>query len=645
MLRVSTLYASSAKATAAYYAHYLADAPGEIPGVWWGDQAIELGLSGTVTEQALEMLLSGRDPSSGSRLGAELLDRFKADGTPVRAVAGFDATFSAPKSLSVGWALTGDQRLLEAHDAAVTGALEHLQRFGSTTRVRSNGGRLHPDSQGLTVAVFRQTTSRADDPRIHTHAVISAKVQTDDGRWLALDARYLKRQQRTIGGLYQSLFRAELTHRFGVEWEPVVNGQAEIAGVPHELLEVFSKRSAVIDGVMQIKVGDFTDRHGREPSRFEWAAMQREAAVDTRAKKSGTPVDDLTTRWAWEADTVGWSAEQLAAAIAMASSDRDRRPDRDVSVGDVVDEIGVHRSTWGRADVLRIVCDRLATPPDTPARRWLATLERFTDEVVEHCVALDPADPNARRRRSDGRSLWIEPTAPGYTSDHILEQEERVVAWAIEAQLPEPSPSPTMEREGLDVFQADAAAAVAGDDGLVLVVGPAGAGKIRMLARAREDLHDQTRPVFGLAPTAKAAHVLERDTGMLADTVAKLLYEHSRSDRGPERFWRLEPGTTVVVDEAGMLGTADLYRLVSFADRYDWRLVLVGTRANCRRLVVVACSRNRAPTAVSNTSSNSTGSPTDGRPPPRSNYVSVTPAPWMRTRHTAASSPAPSNTT
>jgi len=64
----------------------------------------------------------------------------------------------------------------------------------------------------LTVAVFRQSTSQDDDPQLHTHAVISAKVQTDDGRWYALDARYLKRQQRTLGGLYQLLLRSELTH-------------------------------------------------------------------------------------------------------------------------------------------------------------------------------------------------------------------------------------------------------------------------------------------------------------------------------------------------------------------------------------------------------------------------------------------------
>ena len=182
------------------------------------------------------MLLSGRDPVSGSTLGFPLRDRTLADGRVVRAVAGFDATVSAPKSLSVWWALTGDPGLAECHDVAVRAVVDYLERFGSTTRVRSNGGRLHPDSQGLTVGAFRQTTSRLDDPQLHTHLVISAKVQTVDGRWLALDARVLKQHQRALGGLYQSVLRAELTHRYGVAFGEIVNGQAEIAGVPAELL-------------------------------------------------------------------------------------------------------------------------------------------------------------------------------------------------------------------------------------------------------------------------------------------------------------------------------------------------------------------------------------------------------------------------
>ena len=122
MLRVTTIHASSAANTAAYYTQYLTAAPGEVPGVWCGRQATALGLSGTVEAEPLELLLSGRDPVSATPLGRELVDRVTRDGRVVKAVSGFDATFSAPKSLSVWWGLTGDRRLLEAHDVAVRGS-------------------------------------------------------------------------------------------------------------------------------------------------------------------------------------------------------------------------------------------------------------------------------------------------------------------------------------------------------------------------------------------------------------------------------------------------------------------------------------------------------------------------------------------
>ena len=91
-------------------------------------------------------------------------------------------------------------------------------------------------------------------------------MQTDDGRWWALDARYLKRNQRMLGGLYQSVLRAELTHRYGIGWEPIVHGQAEIAGMPAELLEAFSKRAGQVDAALAVKVNEFRQRQGRDPT-------------------------------------------------------------------------------------------------------------------------------------------------------------------------------------------------------------------------------------------------------------------------------------------------------------------------------------------------------------------------------------------
>ncbi len=576
MLRVTTLYASSAAATAKYYAQYLARAPGEVDGVWTGTQADALGLRGSVNVDALELLLEGRDPVRGTRLGYPLADRTLTDGRVVRAVAGFDATFSAPKSLSVLWALTQDPRLLEAHDAAVTAALEHLERFGSTTRVRADGRRLHPDSQGLTIATFRQTTSRADDPQLHTHAVVSAKVQTVDGRWLALDARYLKRYQRMLGGLYQSVLRSELVDRLGVAWGPIVNGQAEIAGMPAELLETFSKRSSQVDAALTVKLEVFRDREGRDPTRWERAALTREASADTRSHKTGNVVTDLQTRWTAEAAALGWTAVDLADSIIDTGRELNAEPTPRVTTAQVVEALSVGGSTWNRADVIRALCDVQRPLPGMPAPRWAHTLERVCDAVTETCVELDPVQAAAPRRRSDGRSLWLEPVAPHFTTEWVLAEEEYVLSWAIDAQTANPQPSLTVERGLLDVLQADVAAAVAGHDLLVLAVGPAGTGKTTTLRAAARDLDRQGREVLGVAPSAKAARVLERETGIASDTLAKLLYEWARDDRPPLDRYRLPAGTTVIVDEAGMVGTGALARLVSLAEVHGWRLALIG---------------------------------------------------------------------
>ena len=573
MMRVTTLYAGSAAATAKYYTQYLTQAPGEQPGRWTGAQAAGLGLAGEVSTDALELLLSGCDPLTGTTLGYPLRDRTRANGTVIRAVSGFDATLSAPKSLSVWWALNGDEGLAECHDVAVGAVVDFLERFGSTTRIRSNGGRLHPDSQGLTVAAFRQTTSRLDDPQLHTHLVISAKVQTDDGRWLALDARVLKHHQRALGGLYQSVLRAELTDRYGVGFGEIVKGQAEIAGVPVELLQQFSKRSAQVSAALNDKVAEFRQREGRHPSRFEHAALEREAAADTRHRKTGHGVPDLALRWRTEAAAIGVTADTLTELIADAA--RVTVPPVHVTVAEVIEDLSEKRSAWHRMDVLEAATDRLRAQPGISGERWAQLVDRAVERVLDECVDLDPEHGDTRQRASDGRSLWIEPVAAHVTSRQVLAQEEQILAWALDAQLDEPHPSPTVKRDRLDVLQADAAAAVAGHDRLVVIVGPAGTGKTTMLRAAATDLDRHGRTVFGVAPTAKAARVLERETGMPADTVAKLLYEWARPD-GPQPEWRLARGTTLVVDEAGMLSTGDVHRLTELATNQQWRLALVG---------------------------------------------------------------------
>lgn len=578
MLRVRTIYASTAASAARYYAGEDRGYAGyvdpkkiqEPPGRWTGAQAADLGLEGAVATADLEALLLGRDPKTGTTLGAPFVDRLTKHGTVIRAVAGYDATFSAPKSVSVWWGLTGDRGVLDAHNTAVGAVLAHFERYGCTTRVRVNGSRSFPDANGLTMAVFQQSTSREDDPQLHTHAVVSSKVQAPNGRWYALDAHYLKNNQHALGNLYQSVLRAELTHRSGVEWGPIVDGQAEISSIPEELLDTFSKRTLQVEDLKAVLLDAFREREGRDPNRREAAAIEREAAQDSRPAKSELPLDQARAGWLAEAAELGWTPERLASHVTREHTRDQPTP----TVDDILDTITAERSTWRRADVIGAIA--AATPPQSrfDGATWARALEHATDQVLDTHVDLDPATTGATRA-SDGRSIWVDPDLPHLSHDRVLAQEERILSWAIATRDSELAPSATVDSAGLDPLQADTARAVAGHDPLVLVVGPAGAGKTTALGAAATDLARHHRPAFGVAPTAKAARVLAAGTGIPADTIAKLLHEWDRP-HGPGPGYRLPSGTTLVVDESSMVGTNTLDRLVALTQSQQWRLVLVG---------------------------------------------------------------------
>ena len=148
--------------------YYLDD--DEPSGRWWGRGAGDLGLAGQVDPEAFLAVVAGYDPSTGRDLGRRYGDE---------SVRGYDATFSAPKSVSLLFALGDDQvrdQVIEAHDRAVDAVLAWVETHAHT-RMRHRGHVMCVDAEGIVVGVFRQHTSRKLDPQLHTHAVIANRVR------------------------------------------------------------------------------------------------------------------------------------------------------------------------------------------------------------------------------------------------------------------------------------------------------------------------------------------------------------------------------------------------------------------------------------------------------------------------------------
>jgi len=556
----------------------------EQPGVWWGQAAAELGLVGESRREDFHALMVGEDPRSGEPLGR----RLRSDG-----VRGFDLTFSAPKSVSVLSAVCGgeaERAVLAAHDAAVLAVLKVVEERAST-RAGVNGI-CRMDAAGVAVLLVRHRTSRAFDPQLHTHAVLAAKVVSADGRWRAIDASMLYRDQRALGALYQAALRAEVTARLGVAWDPVVKGQAEILGVPPGLLEVFSRRAAQVQDAVGVKADRFRAANGREPSRREWGIIARDAAKESRPRKQqGRSADRLRAEWLVTASGL---CEDPAALVGVvgAVGERARRDGerfwvtgaggrmlrmderaRERLVEEVLAALAVQASAWTRAEIEREVAARLPIGEGAGALDQVRAVQQASGEIIfGRCVDLAPVGV-----RGVARAALEEPGLQRYSTRELVEQEQRIVRWFSEAAAAGGESIVLGARlaVGLDPEQAQAAGLVAGYGGLVVVVGPAGVGKTRVMGAAVAALRQQGRAVLGLAPSARAAEQLEHEGGVRSETVARFLTEHAFPD-GPSGELALPVGGTLIVDEAGMLRTWDVERLMGVVRARGYRLALVG---------------------------------------------------------------------
>ena len=544
----------------------------EPPGRWHGRGAERLGLSGDVDADAFVDVMAGLAPGTDIPLGRAYDDR---------SVRGFDVTASAPKSVSLLFAVADPatrQTVLVAHDRAVAAMVGWIETHAHT-RYRINGEVAVVDAAGIIAATFRQHTSRALDPQLHTHVVIANRVMSPDGRWLALDARTIKHDQRTLSALYHSTLRAELTHHLGVRWNEVGNGIAELADVPERMRAEFSTRTDTIRTRLDHKLDRFHTSMGRAPTPRERWSLEREAVLDSRpAKQQPRNGVELHDSWRHQLAALGIDPADLLANVRGAV-----RPRPLTSTGisaltaRALDALADKQSTFRPAELTRELAAALST--DTPAdpERLVEFLDRLTEQIVaERTVDLSPPVPPGVGLRRDGRPTIEAATERILSTPAILEQEAAILA-AADRRLAGGGADAPIDSEAAQVLtrpQADAAAAVAGNRQLVLVVGPAGTGKTTALAPAVDSLHRQGRAVFGVAPTAGAAEVLAVECGIDADTIDKLLHEHRGGH--PQPRYDLPTATTVVVDEAGMMSTPNLAELVALADQRQWRLVLVG---------------------------------------------------------------------
>jgi len=203
------------------------------------------------------------------------------------AVAGFDLTFTVPKSASVLWALADPRSqaaVAEAHRAAVHDALAFLQARALFTRTGA-GGCAQVPTRGMLAAAFDHWDTRTGDPNLHTHVVIANKVQGPDRAWRSVDSRALHHAAVAVSELYDDLFADHLAARLKVRWGWRSRGQRrtpayELDGIDDRLVSAFSSRSVQVDAPMREALVDFLHAaHGRGPTRVEVLRLRQQATA------------------------------------------------------------------------------------------------------------------------------------------------------------------------------------------------------------------------------------------------------------------------------------------------------------------------------------------------------------------------------
>jgi conjugative relaxase-like TrwC/TraI family protein len=521
---------------------------GESPGRWYGAGATTLGLQGEASVAEFQSMFEGRDPTTGELLG-------RPHGR--NAVPAFDVVLRPTKSVSilygVGDPATG-RAVLAAHHAGLAEAVAYLD--GHLGARRGHGGHEHVSGQGLLTVGFDHRTSREGDPLLHTHLVIANRVQGPDGRWTALDGRDLYRHRLAADAIYRATYQRELVRTLGVEWTATdAHGNRELQGMPEDLVRSFSKRTGQIDAELDRLT---VDGRERTPRLVKWAVQA------TRKPKAHEAPDTLYGRWRTEAAERGHDPDTLVREVTDRTANRDQDWTVSAAAADRVfdrlagpEGLTAQASTFTRPDVLVAVGAGLAGAGGTDME---ALADRF---LAERAVSVVTDRTLEERRWSTPELLAVEQRLVAAATDRTGEQAAVASHQAVrEALVAHTSAGPDQQAMARDLCQ--------GGAGVALVVGRAGTGKTFALGIARHAWQLDGYRLLAAAPTGIATLSLQSEGFEEVATCDRLLGD---LDRGQEQ---LDARTVLVVDEAGMLGSRKLARLLEYAQQEQAKVVLVG---------------------------------------------------------------------
>ena len=486
---------------------------GAVQGEWQGQLATKMGLSGAVTSEEFTRLTEGRNPETSEQMVKHrAAQEYKnPDGTTTNAVehrAGWDATFSAPKSVSLTALVGGDERVREAHSAAVTVALTELERY---TQARIGGNNPAETTGKFIAAKFEHDTARPVDgyaaPQLHTHAFIMNVTERADGTTRALQPQSMFDSQNYATAVYQSALTYKLRD-LGYEIEAGKSGAPEIKGYSQEYLDASSPRS------QQIK--EHLAKTG-----YSGAEASQIAAHATRDKKQILSPEQVLEAHRTMAETFGNQPRAVVAQARHRAQSQDRSPDQTTRAKEAV--------TYARNSNF----EREAVTDERTLMR--DALRRGMGETT---LAHVKAEFDARHSQGDFRELRGQKHATGrsFTTPETIANERANIRHVMTGQN---TLEPMMSREQASAQAAtqprfnDAQIAVVQDvltstDRIHGIQGLAGTGKTTVLSTIRQGAEASGYTVEGFAPTSRAAGQL-REEGINATTLPSFLARRSQT--------------------------------------------------------------------------------------------------------------------